>query len=188
MKWNTWLFSGFQTEEEVANLAKVKSGYYPPGSPLRLITPSPSPVVVGSPHPPDRSEEDKEVETTMQTNQTGSSVSQLLLCQSSVWHGWIPHRLFTWFDLISFVQLKRTNSMKKDDDAEVLDACHDEENQACGVGGIRFPDSRAMDQFRRRVNRLRFHSQCQPDTQPVIQLANIGKSLYVRWPGWHARP
>uniref|UniRef100_A0A0A9Z668 Hamartin n=4 Tax=Lygus hesperus TaxID=30085 RepID=A0A0A9Z668_LYGHE len=134
-----------QTEEEIASVAKGKvgaagGGYYSPASPLRLITPSPS--LIGSPHPPDRSEEDKEVETTMQTNQSGSS-------------------------------LKRTSSMKRDEENEEHDECRLEENQA--DGGLRFPDSRAMQQFARRVNRLRFHSQCQPDP-PTIQLANIGTS------------
>uniref|UniRef100_A0A0A9Z4N6 Hamartin n=2 Tax=Lygus hesperus TaxID=30085 RepID=A0A0A9Z4N6_LYGHE len=134
-----------KTEEEIASVAKGKvgaagGGYYSPASPLRLITPSPS--LIGSPHPPDRSEEDKEVETTMQTNQSGSS-------------------------------LKRTSSMKRDEENEEHDECRLEENQA--DGGLRFPDSRAMQQFARRVNRLRFHSQCQPDP-PTIQLANIGTS------------
>ncbi|BES98251.1 Tuberous sclerosis [Nesidiocoris tenuis] len=132
-----------RTEDELVKVKTTGSaggGYYPPGSPLRLITCSPS----FSSHTPDRTEEDKEVETMMQTNQSSSS-------------------------------LKRSASVKPDDELDDNDCQLEDATPGCSDGGLHFPDRKLMAQFARRVKNLRAHSQCQSDT-PSIQLADIGPS------------
>lgn len=43
---------------------------------------------------------------------------------------------------------------------EDLDDCEQEHGSPCTAGGLHMPNSRSMNDFAKRVRRLRYHSQC----------------------------
>lgn len=143
-----------QEKEMLANL-KPKTplsgnSSYQPISPLRVIyTPlSFERANDSSPHlaPCERSEEDREVESMMRADHNNISSA-----------------------------LKRSDSVIHDtnDEEEYGECVEAGEVGGCNEGGLHMPDPRSIIQFARQVNRLRFHSQCQPDT---FLLAQIGVS------------
>uniref|UniRef100_T1HA06 Uncharacterized protein n=1 Tax=Rhodnius prolixus TaxID=13249 RepID=T1HA06_RHOPR len=142
------------TDPPAAKPKSTNSGGYSPGSPLRIIQSAPSPsdrsAAFSSPHLPERTDEDREVECTLTASSTtGTSMVRCGDASSS--------------------EVRRSSS-----EQDFLDETSD--SRSCSHGGLHMPDSNSMAQFTNRV-RMRFHSQCQQsDTSSPFQLAQIGAS------------
>lgn len=55
-----------------------------------------------------------------------------------------------------------------------LEECEQEHGSPCTAGGLHMPNSRSMNDFARRVRRLRYHSQC--TTEPEVHETSTGSS------------
>lgn len=134
----------------------TNSGGYSPGSPLRIIQSAPSPsdrnAAFSSPHLPERSDEDREVECTF----TASSATGITMVRCS--------------DAATSSDVRRSSSER-----DFLDETSDPRN--CSHGGLHMPDSNSMAQFTNRLYRMKYQSQCQQsDTLRPFHLAQIGAS------------
>ncbi|KAK9499965.1 hypothetical protein O3M35_002893 [Rhynocoris fuscipes] len=145
-----------QMEKDVdVSTSKAKlSGGYTPGSPLRVIQSAPSTsdknTGFSSPHLPERSDEDREVECTL----IASSTTAATMTRGN--------------DSAVASDVRRSSSER-----DFLDETNDP--RGCSRGGLHMPDSNSMAQFTTRVQRLRYHSQCQQSEKP-FHLAQIGVS------------
>lgn len=51
----------------------------------------------------------------------------------------------------------------------LMDECDLEHGSPCTAGGLHMPNSRSMNEFAKRVSRLRYHSQCAADIERAEQ-------------------